>query len=452
MGDAAKADLERTIREKQVEIKDLKVQLRSDIASLENSISASKKRVSEQKRVNEEVMLSSQDKFRANIAEKSRQIEDLTAAKKDSLQELDELRKAHGEAATDAVVSETLHKAKLDLDYKLKLEKQVRETAVDNIRRLEAEVKLKQADLKSKWYNRLWHRWITKKAQELERDIRFLGIEIVEQKRAKSDCEELISRLSTQIESKLNAAQLAEVEEVAIEELERQIIDTQSQKKKEMEANEQALRLQKETADEAIKALEETDGDLKSKKQAVSGELDELENKRHSKDAELAIAKKEKEEIVESHKSAVEDLSAGLEDNEHNTKEIEANEQRLDAMHAGAVEALNEIKQAMTGQKHSAEAQKKTKDTELSKFVSGQLERIEDVKVSLKDGITDLEQFKEDEEESHAETKIKMSEIQQVRENEQQSEIHELQAQIKSTQQDKRDAEAELLKIKNQIE
>merc|ERR1711988_211762 len=92
--DAAKADLERTIREKQVEIKDLKAQLRSDIASLENSISASQKRVLEQKRVNEEVMLSSQDKFRANIAEKSRQIEDLTAAKQDSLQELDELRKA----------------------------------------------------------------------------------------------------------------------------------------------------------------------------------------------------------------------------------------------------------------------------------------------------------------------------------------------------------------------
>merc|ERR1712050_814841 len=55
--DAAKADLERTIREKQVEIKDLKAQLRSDIASLENSISASQKRVLEQKRVNEEVML-----------------------------------------------------------------------------------------------------------------------------------------------------------------------------------------------------------------------------------------------------------------------------------------------------------------------------------------------------------------------------------------------------------
>merc|ERR1712056_71546 len=115
-------------------------------------------------------------------------------------------------------------------------------------------------------------------AQELERDLRFLGIEIAEQKRAKSDCEELISRLSTQIESKLNAAQLAEVEEV-----ERQIIDTQSQKKKEMEANEQALRLQKETADEAIKALQKQTGDLESKKQAVSGELDELENKKHSK-------------------------------------------------------------------------------------------------------------------------------------------------------------------------
>merc|ERR1712137_1496825 len=88
--DAAKADLERTIRQKQVEIEDLKGQLRSDIASLEKRIRASQKRVLEQKRVNEEVMLSSQAKFRANIAEKSRQIEDLTAAKKDSLQELDE--------------------------------------------------------------------------------------------------------------------------------------------------------------------------------------------------------------------------------------------------------------------------------------------------------------------------------------------------------------------------
>merc|ERR1712003_282370 len=120
------------------------------------------------------------------------------------------------------------------------------------------------------------------------------GIEIAEKKRAKSDCEELISRLSTQIESKLNAAQLAEVEEVAIEELEKQIIDTRSQKKKEMEANEQALRLQKETADEAIKALEETDGDLKSKKQAVSGELDERENKRHTRTPSWQSQRKKK--------------------------------------------------------------------------------------------------------------------------------------------------------------
>merc|ERR1712176_397524 len=306
----------------------------------------------------------------------------------------------------------------------------------------EAEVKLKKAELKSKskWYNSLWHRYVTKQVPQLEQELRFLSIEIAEEKTRKSNCEDLISRLSAQIESKLNAAQLAEVEEVAIEELERQIIETQSQKKKEMESNEQALRLQKETGDEAISALQDQADDLKSKRQAVVGELDELENKKHSKDAELAIAKKEKEEIVESHKSTVESLSAVLEDNEHDTKEIQENEQRAEMRHTEAVKALNEIKQAMTGQKHSAEAQKKTKDTELSKFVSGQLERIEDVEVSLKDGIKDLKQFKEDEEESHAETKIKMSEIQQVRENEQQSEIDELQAQIKSTQQDKRDA------------
>merc|ERR1712019_251747 len=99
-------------------------------------------------------------KFRANIAEKSRQIEDLTAAKQDSLQELDELRKAHGEEATDAVVSETLHKAKVDLEFKLKLETHARDTAVTNIHNMGVERARLSAEIKSldKWYNGWWHR------------------------------------------------------------------------------------------------------------------------------------------------------------------------------------------------------------------------------------------------------------------------------------------------------
>merc|ERR1712066_105178 len=257
-------------KEKNVEIEYLKERLRLGITSLETQIRASNTRIADQKRVNEEVMLSSQGAFRASIAVKTRQIEDLASAKQASLIELDELRKAHGEEATDAIVSEALHKAKLDLDYKLKLEKQVRETAVDNIHKLEAEVKLKEAELKSKsqWYNRLWHRYWTKKIPQLERDLRFLKIEITDEQKRKSTCEELISRLSAQIESKLNAAQLAEVEEVAIAELERQITDMQSQKKKEMEANEQSLRLQKEAGDEVITTLQAEAEDFRSKRKA----------------------------------------------------------------------------------------------------------------------------------------------------------------------------------------
>merc|ERR1712039_641540 len=186
-----------------------------------------------QKQVNEAIILSSQAKFKESVDTISRQIEDFISAKEASLNELDELRKAHGEEATDAVVSETLHKAKVDLEFKLKLETNARDTAVTNIHNMGVERARLSAEIKSldKWYKGWWHRHITKELPRLERNLNFLNIEIDEETRRRDRCIELISQLSAQIESKLNASQLAEVEEAALEELEKQISDKQDEKK-----------------------------------------------------------------------------------------------------------------------------------------------------------------------------------------------------------------------------
>merc|ERR1712083_114833 len=220
-------------KEGNAKIEDLKKELRAAIATLEERITKSHTLMLNQKKVNEEIMLSSQAKLRESVDAISRQIEDFTSAKQESLEELEELRKAHGEDATDAIVSETLHKARVDLEFKLKLEKDARDTAVHNIQRMEAELARLELEIASlsKWYNEWWHRWVTRNLPPLERDRDFLKIEMGEEKRRKFHCEELISRLSAQIESKLNASQLAEVEEGAVEELEKQIADKQDEKK-----------------------------------------------------------------------------------------------------------------------------------------------------------------------------------------------------------------------------
>merc|ERR1712194_125446 len=158
---AGHKDLEQAIQEGTDAIEGLKQQLQSDIAALEGRITESHKSMLQQKKVNDEMMLSAQAKFREDIDVKSRQIDDFISAKKDSLQELDALRKTHGEVATDAVVSEALHKAKVDLEFKLKLETNVRDTAVDNLRKMDVELARLNSEIdgKSKWYNKAWHHY-----------------------------------------------------------------------------------------------------------------------------------------------------------------------------------------------------------------------------------------------------------------------------------------------------
>merc|ERR1712060_628034 len=121
-------------------------------------------------------------------------------------------------------VSEALHKARADLEFKLKLQKEERTTAEDNINRIKAERWRLQADFndKSKWY-KIWHWKIwSDTLRNLEKSISDLFTEEENEKARKNNCAELISRLSAQIESKLTASALAEVEEVAIDELEKQ--------------------------------------------------------------------------------------------------------------------------------------------------------------------------------------------------------------------------------------
>jgi hypothetical protein len=447
---AGHKDLEQAIQEGNDAIEGLKKKLQSDIAALEERITESHKSMLKQKKVNEEMMLSAQAKFREDIDVKSRQIDDFISAKKESLQELDALRKTHGEVATDAVVSEALHKAKVDLEFKLKLETNVRDTAVDNLRKMDVELARLNSEIdgKSKWYNKAWHHYVTKRLPNLKIDKNFLLIEIGDEKRRKLACEELISQLSTQIESKLGASQLAEVEEVAIEELEKQIIDVQGEKKKGVEANREALRLEKESGDDAIQILKDNVASLRSQKQAVNDELQELVvSKTHDKHHELEIAKAAKQRIIDTHEATVQSLSGVLSVNELDEQEIRSNEQLADEKHAEAVQDLNDLKTNLMDQKHSLEAQQQAKDADLKKFESDQSKHIDDVRASVAEGLEDLKQFKADEEKSHADAKLKLADIQQLKESENQEEIEMLHAQIQSIQESKIAAEADLREI-----
>merc|ERR1712176_1751273 len=173
---AGREKLEKAVRDKTAEIENLKMELQEAIATLARQIAASQQRVVNQKKINEAVILSSQAKFKQSVDTISRQIEDFTSAKEASLNELDELRKAHGEEATNAVVSETLHKAKVDLEFKLKLETHARDTAVTNIHNMGVERARLSAEIKSldKWWKGWWHRLVTKKLPRLERNLKFL--------------------------------------------------------------------------------------------------------------------------------------------------------------------------------------------------------------------------------------------------------------------------------------
>lgn len=443
---AGKSELEKTIKEGNASIEDLKNELLTGIATLEKRIAETHTLIVNQKKVNGEVMLSTQAKLRESVDAISRQIEDFIAAKKESLQELDELRKAHGEAATDAIVSETLHKAKEDLQYKLKLETDARDTAVYNIQRMKAEFARLTMEIEglSKWYNGWWHRYIARNLPPLERDRDFLSIEIGDEQRRKITCEELISRLSAQIESKLNAAQFAEVEEAAADELEKQIADKQNEKKKEMETNREALRLEKEAGDDAIQTLRDHEADLRSKEAAVKEEVNELESGTHDKHAELEIAKKAINDIIETREETIQGLSGVLTITEHDEQAIKEKQQRADDSHAETIKDLNAEKQQFIHQKRSLEDQSKTKAAELTQFESDQSKRIEDVRANVAEGLEDLKQFKADAEESHANARITSRDVQQLKESDHQEEIERLEAEIESMKDIKKEAVAVL--------
>lgn len=442
-----KKELERIIREGHANIENLKKELLAAIATLKERITENHARMLNQKEVNEEVILSSQAKFRESVDGISRQIEDFTSAKQESLQALDELRKVHGEAPTDAIVSETLHKAKVDLEFKLKLETNARDTAVTNLHNMGVERARLSAEIQSldKWYKGWYHRLISKKLPRLERNLNFLRIEIDEETKRRDRYIELIGQLSAQIKSKLNATQLAEGEEAALEELEKQITDKRGEKKKEIEANNEALRLEKEAGDEAIETLQDHEATLKAKEHDANEELRALEDGTHDDHAALKMAKAEMNDVLETREEAIQRLSGVITVAKHDEQELIENQQRVDAEHAKAITDLNKLKQGLNNQTHSQEVQKKAQAAALKDFESDHNERIEDERAFVAEGIQDLQQFKEAQEDAHGNAKIALRDVQQLQEREHQEDIERLKADIKSMKVSKSET-AELLK------
>merc|ERR1712039_39580 len=109
--------------------------------------------------------------------------------------------------------------------------------AESNIERIKRTISIKKAELahEDKWYKFWnWEIWSRTKT-DLKAALRQLKKDKATEEGRVINCGELISRLSTQIESKLTASNLAEVQEVAIDELERQIQDKQNELKKAVE-------------------------------------------------------------------------------------------------------------------------------------------------------------------------------------------------------------------------
>merc|ERR1712113_548569 len=113
---------------------------------------------------------------------------------------LDALKKQHSEVADDVVISEALHKAKADLEFKLELEKSARDEAERNVHRMEKEMIRRNAEIEREsnpWFFWNWAIW-SNKVKNLKRDRDFLATELREEIARKNNCDELTSRLSAQ--------------------------------------------------------------------------------------------------------------------------------------------------------------------------------------------------------------------------------------------------------------
>lgn len=447
--EAAEKALTAKTAEGNAAIEAMKKQLKEQIDGLNADIRARTKAANDQRRDNEAEILAFKAKFNQDVEDRTRQINQFMAAKQESMQQLNALRQEHGEIADDATVSEALHKAKADLDFQLKLQIDAQGAASERLKNIEEELKLKKAEHANanKWY-KFWHWKIwSDTLTNLEHSIASLQTEQKTNEEAKSKCADSISRLSAQIESKLTASKLAQVEEVAIVTLDKQIVEQQGEKRKALEDHQTKLALKKETGEDQIETFKAMVQELKNQKSTAEATLGELESGTHEKHVALEKAKATITQTIETHKKAIQNLTAAISVGKSNEDELQIAEKNAAAEHENLVASLTDDTAQLNTHKQSEEAYKKTAESKLSDLEAGHVTEVEELKGDLRSTIADLKQAQADQKSDYEAEKLESEKMRQMERNKHDEDTLQLQGQIDNLVNSKSQAEEVLQDI-----
>merc|ERR1719436_147531 len=450
---AAQQDLDRETEEGNAAIEDLKKQMQQQIEGLNADIEARRGAIQKQKIENDAKLLALNAKYTDEIERKTQIINDFKSAQKDSREELAALKNTHlAEASDDAVVSEALHKAKEDLEFKIKLQEAAKNAAESNIDRIKRTINIKKAELEheDKWYKFWnWEIWSSTKTNlknalaQLEKD------RATEEGRA-VNCGELISRLSTQIESKKTAKDLAEVQEVAIDELERQIQDEQNELAKAVEDEQTERALAKATGDDQVRTFENMLHELKAQKNTATATLDQLESGTHDKHHDLEAVKAALSGIIATHNKAIQNLTAAIFVSKNNEGELVAAEENDVADHDELVTSLKKDKDQMIAHQKSAEELKKSEEDNLAKLEANHQATVDGLKEQLSGVIEDLKQGRADQREDYEAQKLAREKVLQMEKETHANDLATLTAQIDELAKSKAEVADDLKEIREQ--
>lgn len=447
---AAQQDLDRETKEGNARIDELKRTLNEQLAGLNADIEARRGAIQKQKIDNEAKLLALNAKYTDEVERKTQQMNDFISAQNESREELESLKKVHlAEASGDAIVSEALHKAKEDLEFKIKLQEDAKGAAESNIERIKRTITIKNAELahEDKWYKFWnWEIWSRTKT-DLKAALGQLEKDKATEEGRMINCGELISRLSTQIESKLTASKLAEVQEVAIDELERQIQDKRNDVKQTLEDEQTERALAKETGEDQVLTFENMLRELKAQQSTAKATLDQLESGTHDMHQNLADVKAALSGIISVHTKAIQNLTAAISINQNNENEIAAAEKNDVADHEDLITTLEKDKVQMTAHRVGAEDVKKTEEATLANLEANHQASVDDLKVTLSNTIEDLKQSRADQLEDFEAQKLAKEKVLQMGKEAHSNDLASLKAQIDGLTDSKAEAAKDLKEI-----
>jgi len=449
---AAKKDLSDSIKDKTGEIEALKTQLQKRIKELSADIENRKTKKQEQEIENSSKLLALKAEFNEEVAHKTRQINEFLAAKKDSLEALNALKNTHSEVSDGAVVSEALHKARDDLDFKLKLQEDAKATSELILERKKVEKALREAELQDAdkiWKVWNWEAWSDKKRKmraviaSVLADITAEGVSIVHST-------DLINSLSTQIESKLSASKLAEVEEFAIEELEKQILEKQGEKKKVLEDEQTEVSLQKETGQDLVQTFKSMLEQLKAQRSTAASTLKELQEGVHDKHTDLKNAKATIEGIINTHSAAIQNLTAAIAVSKSSEADLQQAENHDVEDHEELITSLEADTEQLGDHKKVQEGFKQKEEEDLAKAQGDHTDDVEDLKGTLTTAIKDLDESRTDLRDSYETEKLEKDKLLELEKMKQFKDTESLKGQIDDLTKSKLEAENSLKNIKEE--